>query len=315
VPKSGWSRYWWIWAGVIPVAAWAVVRAFGLEAGFPIVPLMAFTPYVAAFAAIIAGVAVALRNWAAAIVGGVAALVLLAAILPRVIGDEEPIPSGGEELRVLAANIHHGTADAPDLVARVRELDVDVLSVEELTPSFDRKLRAAGLQRLLPNSLVNLHRGASGGGLYSRLPLRAIPAPPHRRFRMPRGMLRMPDGDAVRVVSVHPYPPTSRNVDLWQGELGELPAAGSGPPWVLAGDFNGTLDFDAMRRLLGTGYRDAAEVTGKGLDPTWPQDRLIPFPIAIDHVFAAEGLSVAGYEVEGLPGSDHRAVFARLGIP
>ena len=312
----GWRRYPWLWAAVLPCVAWAVVRGLGLEAGFPLVPLMAFTPYVAAGAAIVAGVALALRNGAAAIVGGLAAIVLLAAVAPRVIGSDEAIPPGGEELRVLAANVHHGTSDPADLVARVRELDVDVLSVEELTPSFDRKLRIAGLSRLLPVSLVNAHTGASGGGLYSRFPMRRLPAPPEGRFRMPRGILRMPDGDSVRVVSVHPYPPTRRNVDLWQRELGELPPAGSdGPPWVLAGDFNGTLDFDTMRDLLDSGYRDAAEVTGQGLEPTWPQGRLIPPPIVIDHVLARKGVTVAGYAVESQPGSDHRAVFARLGIP
>ena len=40
---------------------------------------------------------------------------------------------------------------------------------------------------------------------------------------------------------------------------------------LLVGDFNATLDHAALRRLLDTGYRDAASVVGQGMTPTcWP---------------------------------------------
>jgi endonuclease/exonuclease/phosphatase family metal-dependent hydrolase len=38
-------------------------------------------------------------------------------------------------------------------------------------------------------------------------------------------------------------------------------------------------------------------------------------PVTIDHVLAPHRLGVAGYAVADLPGSDHRAVFARLAVP
>ncbi|HET9593278.1 MAG TPA: hypothetical protein VFP17_10215, partial [Solirubrobacterales bacterium] len=69
-----------IWALVAPVALWALLRALGIDNGFPLAALMAFTPYAAIAAFLVVGVALALRNWAAASVGAVATLVLALAV-------------------------------------------------------------------------------------------------------------------------------------------------------------------------------------------------------------------------------------------
>jgi endonuclease/exonuclease/phosphatase family metal-dependent hydrolase len=38
-------------------------------------------------------------------------------------------------------------------------------------------------------------------------------------------------------------------------------------------------------------------------------------PITIDHVLADQRLGIVEYEVEPLPDSDHRAIFAELALP
>ena len=314
--RAGARRFWLIWAAVLPVAVWGLVRALGLDGGFPLIPLIAYTPYIAALALLVAGTAVALRNWAASALAGLATILLFAAVLPRAVGGAEGLPPGGEELRVLSANIHHGTARPGALVGLVERFDPDILSVQELTPRFARELEAAGLRRRLPHAVLSTRRGVSGGGLYSRLPIRELPTPPHAGFRMPRGVVTLDGGREVRIVEVHPYPPKRRMIDVWRAGLRSLPVADpSGAPWILAGDFNATLDFPELRDLLDTGYRDAGEVTGDGLEPTWPQGGILPPPVTIDHVLADRRASILGYEVEDLPGSDHRAVFAALAIP
>jgi endonuclease/exonuclease/phosphatase (EEP) superfamily protein YafD len=312
---AGARRYWLIWAAVIPVSAWALFRLLGIDSGFPLAALMAFTPYAAIAALLVAGVALALRNWAAATVAAAATLLLAIFVLPRAVGDGTVEANGRETFVVLAANVHHGTADPDALVALVDRYRPDLLSVEELTPSFNRKLAAAGLGSRLPHAVLETHRNTSGAGLYSRLEMRKLP--PGRRFvfRMPRAELTLPDGKLLRVVGVHPYPPQPNRTTEWEESLASLPSGGRGVPWLLAGDFNATLDQSQLRDLLDRGYRDAGAVAGEGLEPTFPSGgHMIP-PVTIDHVLAEPSFGVVDYAVVGLPGSDHRAVEAELALP
>lgn len=315
--RAGARRYWPIWAAVIPIVIWTILRLFGLEGGYPLVAMMAFTPYVAIAALLVAGVAVALRNWAAATVATAVMLCLASLVLPRTIGSGTAQAAGHETLTVLSTNIHHGTADPDAVVALVDRYRPDLLSVQELTPRFAAELKEAGIGRRLPQSMLLVHRSASGAGLYSRLPLTPLPHQTRFFFRMPRAALTMPDGRRVRVVGVHPYPPLSKNVGRWQAALESLPSAGQGTPWVLAGDFNGTLDQAEFRDVVDRGYADAGDVTGKGLEPTFPTmgHRLLPPSITIDHVLADDRLGIADYGVADLPGSDHRAIHAQLVLP
>ena len=51
----------WGLAGAL--VAWTLIRALGLERGYPLVPLFAFAPYVALLALVVAGLAVWRRWW------------------------------------------------------------------------------------------------------------------------------------------------------------------------------------------------------------------------------------------------------------
>lgn len=294
---------------------WALIGVFGLGRGFPLAPLMAFTPYATVAAFLVAGLALALRNWAAAGVTCLFTLLLAAAVLPRAIGDGTVDPEGRETFTVLSTNIHHGTANPAAVLALVDRYDPDLLSVQELTPSFARELSDAGLGARLPHSVLETHRNTSGAGLYSRFELRKLASPHRFAFRMPRAELTLPSGSHLRVVGIHPYPPQLNRTSEWEEALESLPSAGTGAPWLLAGDFNATLDQLQLRDLLGRGYRDAGEVAGEGLVPTFPQEgHLIP-PVTIDHVLADAHLGIVDYGVEELPGSDHRAIHAELALP
>ena len=312
--RLGAFRYWWIWAAVFPIALWALIRVFGLETGALLSTLMFFTPYAAIAALLVTGVAVALRNWAAAVVVAAATGCLAAAVLPRAIGSEIVQAPERETLTVVSANVYLGTADAASLVALVKRLDADLLSVQELTPSFAGRLRRLGLERLLPNSVPMPQPRGSGGGLYARFPLAPLPYQTRFLFRMPRAMMVLPDRTRLRVVGVHPQPP-NMDVGRWKEALESLPATGDGIPWLLVGDFNATLDHVELRDVLDRGYRDAGEAAGEGLEPTWPNGREQTPPITIDHVLADQRLGIVDYDVLDQPGSDHRFVFARLALP
>jgi endonuclease/exonuclease/phosphatase (EEP) superfamily protein YafD len=276
---------------------------------------MWFTPYAAVAALLVAGVAVAWRNWAVATLAATTTAFLAAAVLPRAVGSEAVSAEGRKTLTVLSANVYLGDADPGALVALVDRYRPDLLSVQELTPSFARRLRRAGIARRLPHSVLMAQPRGRGGGLYSRHPLAPLAAPVQFPARMPRASMALPGGGHLRLVAVHPFPP-NMGVERWREALESLPAAGSGPPWLLVGDFNATFDQAEFRDLVDSGYRDAAAATGRGLQPTWPSSEVFPWGLmTIDHVLADRRLGVAEYGVDGLPGSDHRAIHARLVLP
>ena len=306
----GARRYWVIWLLVVPLGLWAVIRLFGLDGATPVAFLMAFTPQVAVLGLFVVGIAVALRNWAASAVAAVATVVLAAVLMPRALGEVETPPPGSERLDVLSANVYFGTADPDALLDLVERYHPDLLAVQELTPEFDRKLRAAGIRRLLPfaTSVLQPPEDGGGRGVYSRLPIDSLPG------RRTWSRLTLPGGGAIRIVNVHPRTPSPGGAGKWRDSLSRLPSAGSGPPWVLLGDFNATLDHSALRDVLARGYRDAAETTGEGLVATWPAGKIVPPQVTIDHVFADRRLGIADYGVDDIPGTDHRAVHASLFI-
>jgi hypothetical protein len=190
--------------------------------------------------------------------------------------------------------------------------------VQELTPSLARELQAAGLDEELPTRHLAPAAGSAGGGMWTRrtsVPVREVPG--SLAGPQPAAGLRVGrDANAV-VYSVHPPPPTGPEATReWEADLASIPpVAEGGPLRLIAGDFNATLDHDALREVIDGGYRDAAEEAGVGLRPTWPNGRLFPPQVTIDHVLVDARAEVAGAEVFELPGSDHRAVLAEIVVP
>jgi endonuclease/exonuclease/phosphatase family metal-dependent hydrolase len=291
------------WLVVLPWAVWAAVRVLGLERGFPFVQLMAFTPYVVLLALVAGVLAALLRRRAPAAVAAATVVVLATLLAPRAIGADSD--ARGRELRIMTANAFYGRLHADELAALVRRERVDVLTVQELSPQL-----AQWLENLMPHK-VTLPKPRGGSGIYSMRPLR--PLQPFEGASSDMAAAELEGG--VKIISVHVAVPL-RGDDLprWRADLRNLPAAApDGPVQLLAGDFNSTLDHDALRELVGRGYRDAAEVTGAGFRPTW-QGRRAP-PVTIDHILVPERVGVRDVAVHELPRSDHDSVVATVVLP
>ncbi len=287
---------------------WAGGRSLGLERGFPLVPLMAWTPFATVAAALVAVLAVALKARAAAVAAAASALVLTAQVAPRA------LPDGGERgagrpLTVLSVNLHRGLASPTKVVDLARRSGADVVSLQEVDAAGLARLDRAGLRARFPSRVVALDRGHHGTALYAREPLR--PRPRDRGTFNAQAVAALGE---VEITAVHPpAPSTARRARAWRDDLHALPGAG-GRLRILAGDFNATLDHAPLRRLLRTGYRDAADVTGSGLRPTWPVGGSLP-PVTIDHVLASERIGVRAVELHEIDGSDHRALLAEVVLP
>ncbi len=305
------------WLLVAIHVAWLVVRLFGLESGYPLTPLLAYTPYVAITALVVAVVALVLRVRAAALLAAAVCAVLVALVAPRALGGPTGAEGGGGvALRVMTFNLKRGTADPAALVAAVARERADVLSLQEVDAAAVARLEAAGLHGTLPSRAIALGEGTHGTALYARAPLRELDRLPGSHNEQARALVAVPGARAVELMAVHALAPAGAEREKgWRADMRALPAATPRAGMrILAGDFNATLDHAELRRLIGTGYVDAADAVGSGLRPTWPVGRLLP-PVTIDHVLADRRAGVRRVAVRTLPGSDHRALIAELLIP
>jgi endonuclease/exonuclease/phosphatase family metal-dependent hydrolase len=301
-----------LWGAIAILAAWAAVRVLGLERGFPLVAMMAVTPYAALAAYAVALAAAAFRRPWCGLAAVACAGALTAAIAPRAVGSAARGAAGAPALRVLTANVAQGSVDAATLQALVRRERPDVICLQEITPELRAGIQASALARTFHWAVGLVDTGAHGVMLYSRRPIGAVSI--GRGFTNPpvAATVTLRRGGSVRVWAFHAGAPIGpRETARWASDLRRLPGpAPGGPPTVLAGDFNATLDHHELRALIGRGYRDAGEATGGGLVATW-RSALRP-PLTIDHVLADRRLAIRGYEVRGLDGSDHRALVAEL---
>ncbi|WP_067507667.1 endonuclease/exonuclease/phosphatase family protein [Actinoplanes sp. TFC3] len=307
-----------LWLLVLPGVAWVALRLAGAERG-PLVPLFAFTPYVAAWSVVPVLLALATRRWLVAAVAAITATLFVVTVLPRALTDNDRGPQTGVTIHVMTQNMLFGNADAAQIVQDVRDHDVSVLALQEFSPQAVSNLEKAGLGRLLPYSSLGAEWGASGSGLYSRFPLTAAGVERNGAgFNQAHGTIQPAGAGPVVIESAHPAAPSALSVlDDWFSDLAAEPRADArGPARILLGDFNSTLDHQPLRKLINSGYRDAAAVTGKGLIGTWgPYDGDPIPPVTIDHVLVDKRLGVADVSVHTTRNSDHRAVIAEVVLP
>ena len=241
------------------VTGWAAARLAGADrlrfAEAWAVPLLSFTPQVAAGAWVSA---LLLRRAGPAAAAAVAGAALTAAVGPRAVPCRQPA-AAGPVLRVLTANLLAGRAVAEVVVELACRTHADVLFVQELTDGAAAGLQRAGLGDLLPHWVTQPVLNGARGSIYARYPLRGeSPAAPPSAARC-AARLDLPCGQFVQLVCIHAAPPKAPwSPDItarWRSQLSALPPPGGGLR-ILAGDFNATLDHAQFRRLLRRGYVD-----------------------------------------------------------
>lgn len=301
-----------VWlAGLLFLGVGVVVgcRVAGTDGVTPVPQLLAFLPWLLLPTGFGLLLALFARWW----FGVVWALVLLGLLAWFI----EPygktgLPSGRPlaSFRVLTSNVEFGQAtDA--LVAAVRRERPDLVFVQECEYTCDARLKEA-LGTDYPHRAAQVAAGSAGSVILSRFPLAPTDGVPGT-MAMP-GAVADVRGHAVRLQLARPMPPLPGHVDLWRRELGELrdfaaeDAADRGAPLVVAGDFNASQDHAAFRRILDTGLRDAARLTGRDRTPSWPASTTPAFGTQIDHVLLSTDFSARTARFLGLADTDHRAL-------
>ncbi|HET6286816.1 MAG TPA: endonuclease/exonuclease/phosphatase family protein [Amycolatopsis sp.] len=299
-------------AAIVPFAVLTALRLVGYDGNTYTIAALALTPY-AGLATLVLGIlALVLRRWWTAAVALVLTCTIASMVLPRAFGSEQKA-LGGKHVRVLASNLLGGQADPARIVGYVKEHQVDVLSLTELTPESITGLERAGLFGLLPYHVLHPAEWAYGSGLVSKYPLTPLKLSGASDDKQPSASVDLGDGVRIEVVAVHPAAPMWDR-HAWVDEAKDLPYADAEHEIrILAGDFNASLDHALFRELLTRGYVDAADQLGRALQGTWTNGMVPPVPI--DHVLADKRAAIADFKVLETPGSDHDAVYAEVVLP
>lgn len=223
-------------------------------------------------------------------------------------------------LRIMQANMFHGRADADYIVSRVRDDDVDILTLVELTDAAVPRLDAAGLRTELPYSYVQPRGGGGGAGIYSRYPLGGGELLPGFELNNVRATVTVPGTPEFEMYALHPLPPYPEPSWKWAAELDHLAEVldAETRPLIIGADFNSTFDHKQFRELLAGSDAedsprliDAAAYLGSGIVPTYPQGRIFPPVLALDRILTRGG-TPQSFERIDLPGSDHYGVIGEV---
>lgn len=234
--------------------------------------------------------------------------------------------------RIMTINTLNGQASAEDIVRVCREQNVEVLCLQEMTDGMVSDLENAGINDILPYSVVS--EGASmisNGGrnaIYT-----AAPTDDVSRNLLPIDTSSMPAANiqvgnqTVRIVSVHPNSPIKGAEDLWDEGLSVIGSLSDyNHSYLIMGDFNSTWDHVRFRTLLGSSFVDASQQSGEGFHMTYPSESVslsiagftfkipsLPL-IEIDHIVYSKnsGIVVSSLETVSISGTDHKALLATL---
>lgn len=250
----------------------------------------------------------------AAVVGTVGVLLHAGLLLPAYVGGHA---SGPPDLTVMTSNLRLGLGDTAAVTRIALQEDVDVVVLEELTPTA-----LPGLARL--RASYPYIEGGAAPGPYGTVVVSRYPLSQVRQLPVSKGawQMRVAAPTPFWLIAVHTSQPLTA-YPRWAPDHAALRAAVArlDGPVVLAGDFNATLDHRPMRRLLGLGLADAARESNAGWQATWPGNersgRLRPFGLgllALDHVLFTSDYSAISTRTHEVPRSDHLALVARLAL-
>lgn len=227
-------------------------------------------------------------------------------------------PAEGTPLRVMAANLLFGRAEATSVAAAVRAADPDVIVFTEYGKHVDDRLQPTGLKDAYPYRVGTVASDyatsgrwdASGTQVWSKTPVTTLATAP-TTFTQLAVRVERPDGPVV-VVAAHPVNMV-QGAALWRAEgaaLADLARPHVGQRLVVAGDFNATREHVTFREVLALGLTDAVDQAGAGWLPTFDVDTA-PL-IAIDHVLVDARLVAQRVTTVPIRDTDHLAIVADL---
>ena len=230
-----------------------------------------------------------------------------------------PVPAAGRggPLTLLSANVLCGRADTGAVAALIEREKPDLVVLPEAGCDYRDKLAPliagmgyrgwAATPPGVPDVMgVVVFAGPRAGDVRVRVGSELC----YRHLRVSGGIL----GDRD-LLAVHTAAPRNRRFAArWLRDLAQVGRwTRAVPAPIVAGDLNATLDNRPMRHALGGCVSAVRGV--RGLVGTFPSSTPRWFGIQIDHVLVPAGTATDDFAVHDVPGTDHRALVARLRLP
>ncbi len=295
----------WLFAASLPVAT--IAMASVIAPWFWIGELCLHLSWQASLALLPALIAVRRERWRA----GLLFLAMLCGILPWITAAYEtraPVTvPGSAGIRLATANLYDFNPQRERALARILELEVDLMALNEVLPPDE-----AVLSGRWPYIVWSNQRGLLSSALLSRFPIVWSHVHDLDEFALVEALVQTPQGP-LRILVVHlaspkrPEKATRRDRQLQR--LAGL-ARESADPLVIAGDFNLCVATSQWRQFV----NDARVLRPAGAGPaTWPT-WLGPMGLDLDHV-AGRGVAMSPLQSFRIPGSDHRGLITLLTLP
>lgn len=312
------------------IVLWWMLRFLpaGTDGHGPLPYLIAFVRFLWIPTALVLPAAILVHQWAAAVVAAVLTgfIGFFASPWYRSMRNRKGLrnrPSNATNIdqnkpshTVMTLNCRYGSADAQAIIEAVRNNDVSVLALQELTTNLVNALDDAGLAGTLPYRQLGEPTENDNGG-FNGLWLRSMPE------SMGDSNVDIAAANVPRVVventamySAHTKSPMRGCAEWSQGAINlaaTYPTSdGSGPcQAVIMGDLNSNLDHPSFRSLIDAGYRDItlsvthAEAASFPRWLTWPR-------LELDHILVTPGISAENIHTLTIPETDHLALLAEL---
>ncbi|MFC7790013.1 endonuclease/exonuclease/phosphatase family protein [Microbacterium sp. MAHUQ-60] len=311
---------------------------FQLETTFPLAQIIASRALVlAGFAAV---VVLALLMLIARPLRGFAASILIVALIGAaatgLVGATRGLGTGSlpqktdAALRVLTWNTNGAAVSAERIASVIAEQDVDIVALPETSEQVGEqiaiRMRDAGDPMWVHH--VNIRPDVANGPqawqttilISAKLGKYSVIASSRdgssNTSSVPSAVAMPVDGTGPTIVAVHAVAPRENAMDRWRSDLAWIADQCPEGDFILAGDFNATLDhmasFGSRGGTMGRCH-DVASSTGNGMMGTWPASVPALLGAPIDHVMASENWRATGSVVlDDAGGSDHRALVAQL---
>lgn len=297
-----WVQPWLIGSGINdPSLAWFafMTRTMTLHAGLYLLGVTAIALFVRAHR----------TGWAA--------LTLAFVLLGPTLWDARPNSSEtvGDTLTIASFNLWSRNPTPDAALDAVLNCGADVICLQEYTPDWHARCEVALAVRY-PHRVVDVRSGFYGSAIYSRDSIQGIVRTiPTTDMPMTTASVKIGNHDVV-LWNAHLSHQGHGQTDELRGLIwlrDDWPTRS-----IFLGDFNFTQYAAEHAAFTTTGYRDALDLAGRGLNTTWPRNRRgawLMYPgVRIDHVYLSPDLTARRAYVADTPGSDHAHVVVEIGF-